>query len=314
MNNMILLLKQLERQGDKLALNDKGQLISQSSKEAVTPAIGATIKAHKDELVRCLAARAAFEAPIVAEGALQGPLSSSQSGLWFIEQYEEASHLYNMPVYFRVKGELDTAALEFAFDHLFARHPSMRTRFIKDEAGRGAQEILPHTPFTLQIEDVSEQPAAEREAYVARRVREEIGRPFSLTQGDLSRVHLIRLGSREHVLLITQHHIISDGWSVKNMFADLKRAFLAHQNREPLQVSELPLTYIDYARWFNSDRFLDYHAEFKPFWVDRLGGSPEVHGLPLDKPRPAHQDSGGELVFSTIESDLWADSYTQVAP
>jgi amino acid adenylation domain-containing protein/non-ribosomal peptide synthase protein (TIGR01720 family) len=311
MNNMILLLKQLERQGVKLGLNEKGQLISQSSKEAVTPAIGATIKAHKDELVRCLAARAAFEAPIASEGALQGPLSSSQSGLWFIEQYEEASHLYNMPVYFRVSGELDTAALEFAFDHLFARHPSMRTRFIKDEAGRGAQEILPHAPFKLQIEDVSAEPAAEREAYVARRVREEIGRPFSLTKGDLSRVHLIRLGSHEHVLLITQHHIISDGWSVKNMFADLKRAFLAHQNREPLQVSELPLTYIDYARWFNSDRFLDYHAEFKPFWVDRLGGSPEVHGLPLDKPRPAHQDSGGELVFSTIDNELW-DSFKRL--
>ncbi|MDM5102945.1 amonabactin biosynthesis non-ribosomal peptide synthetase AmoG [Aeromonas salmonicida] len=305
MNNMITLLKQLERQGVRLALNEKGQLISQSSKEALTPAIGALIKAHKDELVRCLAARAAFEAPIVAQGSQQGPLSSSQSGLWFIEQYEEASHLYNMPVYFRVIGELDTRALEFAFDHLFARHPSMRTRFVKDEAGRGAQEILPHAPFKLHIEDVSEQPAAEREAYVARRVREEIGKPFSLTQGDLSRVHLIRLGSHEHVLLITQHHIVSDGWSVKNMFADLKRAFLAHQNREPLSVPELPLTYLDYAHWFNSPRFLDYHAEFKPFWVDRLGGSPEVHGLPLDKPRPAHQASGGELVFSTIDNALW---------
>ncbi|MGY3942854.1 non-ribosomal peptide synthetase [Aeromonas tecta] len=311
MNNMIRLLQQLERQGVKLALNDKGQLISQSSKEAVTPAIGALIKAHKDELVRCLGARAAFEAPIAARGALQGPLSSSQSGLWFIEQYEEASHLYNMPVYFRVRGELDTAALEFAFDHLFARHPSMRTRFVKDEAGRGAQEILPHQPFRLQIEDVSAAPDAEREAYVARRVREEIGRPFSLTKGDLSRVHLIRLGSHEHVLLITQHHIISDGWSVKNMFADLKRAFLAHQNREPLNVAELPLTYLDYAHWFNSPRFLDYHAEFKPFWVDRLSGSPEVHGLPLDKPRPAHQTSGGELVFSTIDNALW-DSFKRL--
>ncbi|WP_429034858.1 amonabactin biosynthesis non-ribosomal peptide synthetase AmoG [Aeromonas veronii] len=305
MNNMIALLKQLERQGVRLALNEKGQLISQSSKEALTPAIGAQIKAHKDELVRCLAARAAFEAPIVAQGVQSGPLSSSQSGLWFIEQYEEASHLYNMPVYFRVIGELDTRALEFAFDHLFARHPSMRTRFVKDEAGRGAQEILPHVPFTLPVEDVSQQPQAEREAYVARRVREEIGRPFSLTKGDLSRVHLIRLGEREHVLLITQHHIVSDGWSVKNMFADLKRAFLAHQNREPLNVPELPLTYLDYAHWFNSPRFLDYHAEFKPFWVDRLGGSPEVHGLPLDKPRPAHQASGGELVFSTIDNALW---------
>ncbi|WP_349921964.1 amino acid adenylation domain-containing protein [Aeromonas veronii] len=315
MNNMITLLKQLERQGVKLALNDKGQLISQSSKEAVTPAIGAQIKAHKDELVRCLAARAAFEAPIAvseeAKSTLQGPLSSSQSGLWFIEQYEEASHLYNMPVYFRVRGDLDTAALEFAFDHLFARHPSMRTRFVKDEAGRGAQEILPHAPFKLQIEDVSGEPSAEREAYVARRVREEIGRPFSLTKGDLSRVNLIRLGTHEHVLLITQHHIISDGWSVKNMFADLKRAFLAHQNREPLQVAELPLNYLDYAHWFNSPRFLDYHAEFKPFWVDRLGGSPEVHGLPLDKPRPAHQGSGGELVFSTIDNSLW-DSFKRL--
>lgn len=311
MNNMIALLQQLERQGVKLALNDKGQLISQSSKEAVTPAIGALIKAHKDELVCCLGARAAFEAPILARGALRGPLSSSQSGLWFIEQYEEASHLYNMPVYFRVRGELDTAALEFAFDHLFARHPSMRTRFVKDEAGRGAQEILAHQPFKLQIEDVSAEPIAEREAYVARRVREEIGRPFSLTQGDLSRVHLIRLGSHEHVLLITQHHIISDGWSVKNMFADLKRAFLAHQNREPLSVAELPLNYLDYAHWFNSDHFLDYHAEFKPFWVDRLSGSPEVHGLPLDKPRPAHQASGGELVFSTIDNALW-DSFKRL--
>ncbi len=118
-------------------------------------------------------------------------------------------------------------------------------------------------------------------------------------------MHLIRLGSHEHVLLITQHHIVSDGWSVKNMFADLKRAFLAHQNWEPLSVPELPLSYLDYAHWFNSPRFLDYHAEFKPFWVDRLGGSPEVHGLPLDKPRPAHQASGGELVFSTIDNGLW---------
>ena len=80
MNNMILLLKQLERQGVKLALNDKGQLISQSSKEAVTPAIGATIKAHKDELVRCLAARAAFEAPILAQRGRESKGSGCQKG------------------------------------------------------------------------------------------------------------------------------------------------------------------------------------------------------------------------------------------
>lgn len=162
MNNMITLLKQLERQGVRLALNEKGQLISQSSKEALTPAIGAQIKAHKDELVRCLAARAAFEAPIVAQGVQSGPLSSSQSGLWFIEQYEEASHLYNMPVYFRVSGELDTAALEFAFDHLFARHPSMRTRFVKDEAGRGRRRYCRTfpSPCLLKTSASSRKPSA----------------------------------------------------------------------------------------------------------------------------------------------------------
>lgn len=306
MNNMIGLLKQLERQGVKLALNEKGQLVSQSSKEALTPAIGALIREHKEALVRCLSARAAFEAPIEAQGLAVGPLSSSQSGLWFIEQYEESSHLYNMPVYFRVRGELDTAALEFAFDSLFARHPSLRTRFVRDEAGRGRQEILPHTPFTLTIEEVSKRPVAEREAYVARRVREEIERPFSLTRGDLTRVHLIRVQPREHVLLITQHHIISDGWSVKNLFADLKPAFLAFQAGQAHTPAPLALNYLDYAHWFNSPRFLDYHAEFRPFWVERLQGSPEVHGLPLDKPRPAHQESGGELVFSTIDNGLWA--------
>jgi len=304
--NIIGLLKQLAQQGVQLALNDQGQLVSQSSKEALTPALGHQIREHRDAIVRCLQAQRAFAAPIQACRTSVGPLSSSQSGLWFIEQYEERSHLYNMPVFFRLTGELDVAALEFAFDALVQRHASLRTRFVRNAQGSGEQQILPHRGFALQHEDLSQLEPQAREQQVAHRVREEIERPFDLASGKLTRVNLLRLGEREHVLLFIQHHIISDGWSVKNMFADLKTAFLAYQNRQPLIWGEPPLTYIDYAHWFNSPLFRDYHDEFKPFWVERLAGIPDVHSLPLDRPRPAQQASGGALVFSTIDNALWS--------
>ncbi|SEE34391.1 non-ribosomal peptide synthetase [Pseudomonas anguilliseptica] len=303
--NIIGLLNQLARQGVQLSLNAQGQLVSQSSKDAITPELGQQIRANRDAIITCLAAANAFAAPIQAQHAESGPLSSSQSGLWFIEQYEESSHLYNMPVYFRLSGELDVPALAFAFDALAQRHGSLRTRFVRNAEGRGEQQILLQRPLQLDVEDLSALEFPAREAQVAQRVREEINRPFDLTTGELTRVHLLRLGAREHVLLITQHHIISDGWSVKNMFADLKTAFLAFQNRQPLNWQAPALNYIDYASWFNSPLFRDYHEQFKPFWVERLRGIADVHSLPLDKPRPAHQASGGELVFSTIDNALW---------
>jgi len=304
-NNTIGLLKYLAQQGVQLALNEQGQLVSQSSKDAVTPALGQQIRKHRDAIIECLRAQQAFEAPIMPRQSSIGPLSSSQSGLWFIEQYEQDSHLYNMPVFFRLTGELDVAALEFAFDALVARHASLRTRFQRSAEGRGEQEILPHSGFHLVRENLSYLEPQAREERVAQRVREEIERPFDIASGLLTRVNLLELGEREHLLMINQHHIISDGWSVKNMFADLKTAFLAYQNRQPLNWYQPPLTYIDYARWFNSPLFRDYHEQFKPFWVDRLAGIPEVHSLPLDKPRPAQQASGGEVVFSTIDNALW---------
>jgi len=304
-NNIIGLLKHLAKQGVQLALNDQQQLVSQSSKDAMTPALGQQIRDNRDAIIECLRAQRAFDAPIEPLQLNVGPLSSSQSGLWFIEQYEQGSHLYNMPVFFRLTGELDVAALEFAFDALVARHASLRTRFQRSAQGRGEQQILPHTGFHLTRENLNHLEPRAREERVAQRVREEIERPFDITSGQLSRVTLLELCEHQHVLMINQHHIISDGWSVKNMFADLKTAYLAYQNRESLVWDEPALNYIDYAHWFNSALFRDYHAQFEPFWVERLSGIPDVHSLPLDKPRPAQPSNGGEVVFSTIDNALW---------
>lgn len=305
-NNIIGLLKHLAQQGVQLALNDQQQLVSQARKDAITPALGQQIRDNRDAIIECLRAQQAFDAPITAQHGSVGPLSSSQSGLWFIEQYEQGSHLYNMPVFFRLTGELDVDALTFAFDALVARHASLRTRFQRSAEGRGEQEILPHRDFHLSRENLSYLEPQAREERVTQRVQEEILQPFDITSGVLTRVTLLELGEREHVLMINQHHIISDGWSVKNMFADLKVAYLAYQNRQQPSWDEPRLTYIDYAHWFNSPLFRDYHEQFKAFWVERLAGIPDVHSLPLDKPRPAQQDSGGEVVFSTIDNCLWA--------
>lgn len=305
MLNSIELLRRLEKAGVKLALNDQEQLISLSNKASITDEIAGLIREHKSALMALLKARNAFEKPIVSTGQRKGPLSSSQSGLWFIEQYEERSHLYNMPVFFRLRGELDVAALEFAFNCIFRRHGSMRTCFTRDQQGRGEQQILPYQPFSLQVEDLCGLSAMDREARVAERVNEEITQPFDLSSGNLTRIKLLRLGVQEHILLLTQHHIISDGWSIKNLFAELKSAFLAYQDQRPWVVAETELNYIDYAIWFNSATFRDYHEMYRPFWVEHLSGISQVHGLPLDKPRPAHQQSDGELIFSTIPQGVW---------
>jgi amino acid adenylation domain-containing protein/non-ribosomal peptide synthase protein (TIGR01720 family) len=305
MTDIITLLMALERKGVRLALNSQFQLVSQSNKQAMTPEVVAQIKAHKDAIVRCLKAQQAFEQPIPVTGKTVGPLSYSQSGLWFIEQYEENSHLYNMPVHFRVMGPLDYEALAYAFDVLAQKHASMRTRFAINTEGKGEQHIDGHTPFTVKHKDLSHLPEGEREAVLLQWVIDDVNRPFDLNQGQLTRVDVVKLDDELHILMLTQHHIISDGWSVKNMFADFKQAFLSYQNQQLMPVVPTARTYIDYANWFNSLAFQDYHAEFKPFWVERLAGIPEVHSLPLDKPRPAAHDNDGELVFSSIDNALW---------
>lgn len=305
MTDIITLLMALERKGVRLTLNRQFQLVSQANKQAMTADVVAQIKAHKDAIVRCLKAQQAFEQPIPVTGETVGPLSYSQSGLWFIEQYEENSHLYNMPVHFRVTGPLDYDALAYAFDVLAQKHASMRTRFAINTEGKGEQHIDAHTPFTVKHKDLSHLPEGEREAVLLQWVIDDVNRPFALNQGQLTRVDVVKLDNELHILMLTQHHIISDGWSVKNMFADFKQAFLSYQNQQLMPVVPTARTYIDYANWFNSPAFQDYHAEFKPFWVERLAGIPEVHSLPLDKPRPVAHDNDGELVFSRIDNALW---------
>ncbi|MFP2933044.1 amino acid adenylation domain-containing protein, partial [Pyxidicoccus sp. 3LG] len=140
------------------------------------------------------------------------PLSFAQQRLWFIDQLEPGSPLYNMPAALRLEGTLDVGALERAISDVVERHEALRTTFASRD-GEPVQVIHPATALSVPVVDLTALSADARQAEVMRLAREEALRPFDLTTGPLLRVTLLRLGEREHVLLLTMHHIVSDGWS-----------------------------------------------------------------------------------------------------
>ncbi|MFC3034654.1 amino acid adenylation domain-containing protein [Pseudoalteromonas fenneropenaei] len=307
MKGIIAVLNQLERAGVRLSLSPTGQLLSNSKKEALTAENVSLIKQHKDDIVSALAAKARFYQPIEPLQQTRGPLTSAQSGLWFIDQFEAQGTMYNMPVHFRLQGELDEVALEAAFVTLFKTHPTLRTAFRRDEFGFGEQVILPfeEVGFNLQRVDLRALDSQAQHQQLQALLVEDIRAPFELTAGQLTRIKLLRLADQDYVLMFTQHHIISDGWSVKNLFSSIKACFIAHQKGQVATLPAPAINFIDYATWERSANFLDYHQCFKAFWLDRLAGMPELHTLPTDKPRPAVLSSKGEVFYSYIDNQTW---------
>ncbi|WP_045855524.1 non-ribosomal peptide synthetase [Teredinibacter purpureus] len=306
MTGVIALLSNFERRGIKLALNEKDQLVSHARKTLMTKDVVETITIEKDRIVTCLKAKKAFDQPIIASSENHSVLSSSQSGLWFIEQYETNSVLYNMPVHFRLFGDINEDALQFALTCIQAKHGSLRTRFYKDRQGVGYQQLTDDSSLVVAKTDLSRLDNRARKAALNDLLQKTVTEPFDLEVGQLTRVQLVMLGEQEAVLMLTQHHIVSDGWSIKTLFSDIKLAYSAYQNNQPNPLKPTALTYLDYARWFNTPAFLDYHQQFETFWADRLQSMPDIHSVPLDKPRPASADTTGELVTSHLDAELWA--------
>ncbi|HEU4559522.1 MAG TPA: condensation domain-containing protein, partial [Longimicrobium sp.] len=148
------------------------------------------------------------------------PLSFAQERLWFLDRLEPGSAAYNIPAALRLTGALDGRALERALGEIVRRHEALRTVFA-DADGSPVQVIEPFGGLALPVEDLSALGEADREAAVARRTADEARRPFDLSAGPLFRAALLRLGEEEHVLLLSMHHIVSDGWSMGVFFREL---------------------------------------------------------------------------------------------
>ncbi|WP_375760789.1 amino acid adenylation domain-containing protein [Corallococcus exercitus] len=222
----------------------------------------------------------------------QAPLSFAQERMWFLDKWSPGSAAFHMPTAVRLTGTVDTDALRRALALLVERHDTLRTTFQEREGG--AVQIIASTgEVPLEVMDLQGLPASEREAEAQRRVVALAQQPFSLEQGPLLRAVLMLLGNGEQVLLVDQHHIVSDGWSMGVLVHELAVLYRACLEGQPSPLKPLPLQYADWAVW-QKDWLQGAELERQlTYWKNRLNPHALLE-LPQDKPRPALMSSKGE--------------------
>ncbi|WJE01554.1 non-ribosomal peptide synthase/polyketide synthase [Streptomyces antimycoticus] len=238
--------------------------------------------------------------PVARDGEL--PLSYPQQRLWFLDSFAPDSAEYITPLALRMRGALDVDALGAALTALVARHESLRTTFDAVD-GRGVQIV--HDPWEIRLEpyDLSHLPADGREAELAELLAYERARPFDLRRGPLLRAGLIRLGAQEHVLSLTLHHIITDGWSTGVLTGDLRELYRAALSGEPAALPPLPVHYADFAAWQRAELTAPRADEELAYWTRQLAGVPPLE-LPTDRPRPAVRTKHGATVEFTVPAEV----------
>ncbi|MCA1671988.1 MAG: condensation domain-containing protein, partial [Actinobacteria bacterium] len=241
--------------------------------------------------------------PILArEGHL--PVSFAQQRLWFLNEFEPDSTEYVVPTAIRLHGALDVGALSRALTALVARHESLRTTFHSVD-GRGVQLVHPPHDIRIPVLDITAVPERDRDDDLQRVLSEEILRPFDLGQGPLLRARLIRLTDHDHVLTMTLHHIVTDGWSMGVLIEDLSAAYAAALNAPTVELPALPLQYADFAAW-QRDRLSDaVLGEQLGYWKRQLAGVSPLE-FPTDRPRLAIRTSAGAVRDFMVPADVTA--------
>ncbi|WP_210015437.1 non-ribosomal peptide synthetase [Pseudomonas palmensis] len=230
-------------------------------------------------------------------------LSYAQQRQWFLWQLEPQGAAYNVPTALRLKGALDVEALRRSFEALVARHETLRTTFSHAD-GQALQVIHAAAPFALHVDAVQVPAGADRQALIRQWVETETRRPFDLESGPLLRVKLLKLGDDDHVLVLTLHHIVSDGWSMPVMVEELIRFYEGYRLGQPVQLPALPIQYADYAIWQRHWMEAGEQTRQLGYWTEQLGGDPAVLELPLDRPRPAIQSQAGASLAIELEPGL----------
>jgi aspartate racemase len=216
--------------------------------------------------------------------------SFAQQRLWFLDRLDPASTSYNLPLVLRLSGELDVAALERALSGLVERHEALRTIFSEHD-GQVFQVVQPAEPLSLALIDLAGHEEPEAEAL--RLATEEVGRRFDLAVGPLLRACLLRLGPTEHVLVLTLHHIVGDGWSMRVVQRDLAELYSAAVSNRPASLPELPVQYADFAAWQHEWLQGERLENLLSYWREQLASAPERLELPTDRPAPAVQTYRG---------------------
>ncbi|MFI0776430.1 non-ribosomal peptide synthase/polyketide synthase [Streptomyces sp. NPDC021212] len=232
------------------------------------------------------------------------PLSAAQRRLWFLDDLTSGGTEYNTGAGLRLSGPLDTGALRRALATLAARHDALRTTFVTVD-GHGVQRIAEHGTVPLDHADLGGRPAAERDAAVDRLLTDELNRPYDLAEGPLTRALLIRLADDDHVLLLAQHHIVTDGWSVGLLIRELTALYEAEVTGTEAGLPDPALQYPDFAVWETNCPAPPGQDTDLKYWRDRLAGMQTLE-LPTDRPRPPVRTTTGAVHRRELPADLVA--------
>ena len=229
--------------------------------------------------------------------------SYGQERLWFLDRLEPGNAAYNLPMALPLAGELDVDALSRSLNDIVRRHEALRTTF-RIEDGRPVQLIAPELRVELNHVVVNAQTTEERVAEYERMAAAEASRSFDLEKGPLLSATLVRNSAYEHVLLLTIHHIVADGWSMGIFCRELATFYEAHVKRQASPLPELTAQYSTFVHWQRDRLRGKFLEESLAFWKGRFEGAPSVLDLPFDRPRPRLQSYTGAVEFFDLTEDL----------
>jgi amino acid adenylation domain-containing protein len=238
-----------------------------------------------------------------AERVGELPLSFSQQRLWFLDQLQSRSAFYNIPLALRINGFLLLPALQLSLSEIVRRHEVLRSRFLSSE-GKPTLVIDPPSPISLPLLDLSDLDPATQQAEVERLIDAEAQLPFDLAAGPLMRVQLLRLAEDEHILLLSQHHIITDGWSMGILVREVTALYEAFSKGEESPLAELEIQYVDYAVWQQEWLRGEVLEEQLRYWREQLEGAPAVLEMATDRVRPAEQSYRGGTVEVEVSGEV----------
>jgi len=241
-----------------------------------------TVRRFAAELESARAVKYATNSPLLVahnDDRREFPLSFAQQRMWMLNQLDQSNAAYNMSAAFQLTGKLEVEGVRQALNGIVRRHAVLRTIFLQQEEEL-VQRILPEIDTGIEITDLCDIPDAERLVKARQLVRDEAETPFNLAAGPLLRMRLLRMEEQRHILIVTMHHIVSDGWSVGIMANEFSRLYEAHVTGEQLFLPELEIQYVDYALWQREMLQNEVLQEQLSYWKRQLSALP-----PLELPR-----------------------------
>lgn len=301
------LMVNLQSLGIKLSLKDNGDLLVRGNKDRLDNDLVNRIKSSKADIVSLLQQKGRSKVSMILPRkpcSKNLRLSFAQQRLWLLDQIEGGSAHYNMPAALRLSGELDREGLQFAFGSILERHESLRTVFAEGDDGEPVQVILTAAEFKLTEHDLSALELESRSLELAERMNEEAERTFDLKTDLMLRAQLLKLSNDEHIVLVTMHHIASDGWSMGILVNEFSRLYSAYVLRQKSPLLPLSIQYADYAQWQREWLQGEVLNSQLGYWQKQLEDVPPVHSIPLDHPRPEMKVHIGGVVEGSLDLEI----------